>query len=83
MAFIENLIDSATTVGAKAAPVATYGGSATAILGGINDMNTIAVIGGILIGLAGFFLNWYYKAKHDRREQTEHNLRMVLRGDRV
>lgn len=78
MSFPEH-IDS-STAGAKAA-IATYTGAGTAIFGGINDMNAIAVIGGIVIGLAGFFLNWFYKRRQDRREQAEHDLRMILRKD--
>lgn len=52
----------AETFAAKAASAATYGGSAGAIFGGINA-NWVAAIGGIVIGLAGLLLNWYYKHK--------------------
>jgi hypothetical protein len=56
-----SISSTADTVAAKAASAATFGGSAGAIFGGINDWNAIATIGGIVIGLLGLALNWYYK----------------------
>lgn len=38
---------------------------------------------GIVIGVAGLAMNWYYSRKRDRREEAEHALRMVLRKDSV
>lgn len=54
----------ADSVPAKAASVATFGGSAGAIFGGINQWNAVATIGGIVIGLLGLALNWYFKLQH-------------------
>jgi len=64
----------------KTANVATYGGSAGAIFGGINA-NWVAAIGGIVIGLAGLLVTIYYRRRQDKRLEAEHKLRMVLRGD--
>lgn len=41
-----------------------------------------AVLMGVLIGVAGFLVNWYYRHKQDRRDQAAHDLRMQqLRAD--
>lgn len=56
---------------------ATYGGaSTTAVSWALSS--EFGIIAGIVIGVAGFIVNWYYKAKQDRREQAEHNKRMGL-----
>jgi hypothetical protein len=51
------------TLAQKAASAATYGGGGTAFIAGVNA-NWIAAIGGIVIGVIGLLLNWYYKHKH-------------------
>lgn len=33
---------------------------------------------GLMLGLGGFIINWYYKHKEDRRRQEEHDRRMGL-----
>jgi outer membrane lipoprotein SlyB len=42
---------------------ATFFGSGTAIFGGLNA-NELAAIGGLVIGVLGLLINWYYKHKH-------------------
>jgi outer membrane lipoprotein SlyB len=39
---------------------ATFFGSGTAIFGGLNA-NELAAIGGLVIGVLGLLINWYYK----------------------
>lgn len=51
------------TVVTKTATAATYGGSGTAIFGGINA-NWVAAVGGVLIGIAGLLVNWYFRYQH-------------------
>jgi hypothetical protein len=46
----------------KAASAATYGGGTVAFVGGLTA-NEFAAIGGLLIGVAGFAVNWYYRHK--------------------
>jgi hypothetical protein len=46
-----------------AASGATYGGAVSAVAFGFTA-NDLIGLGGLLIGLAGFCLNWYYKRKH-------------------
>ena len=36
---------------------------------------------GILIGVLGLLVQWYYRRKQDKREEEEHQLRMTLRQD--
>lgn len=60
-------------VAASAAKV-TYGGAGMTITGYMLS-SEFAVLAGLVIGLAGFFVNWYYKAKEDRRQEREHLMR--------
>jgi hypothetical protein len=46
-----------------AASGATYGGAVSAVAFGFTT-NELLGVGGLLLGLAGFCLNWYYKRKH-------------------
>lgn len=54
---------------------ATYSGAGMSI-GGWFLSSEFAVLTGLLIGLAGLLLNWYYRHKRDRRETLEHYARM-------
>jgi len=60
---------------AAAGSKATYTGAGVSI-GGWFLSSEFAVLFGILIGLAGFFMNLYYKWRSDKREQREHEARM-------
>ena len=35
-------------------------------------LNDIAIISGIVLGVATFVVNWYYQAKKDRREEQRY-----------
>lgn len=61
------------SVGSKA----TYTGATASILGWFMS-SEFAVVLGIVLGVAGFAVNWYYKHKQHVREQDEHNRRMGL-----
>lgn len=56
------------TIMEKHASATTYVGSGTALLGGLSA-NEIAAYGGLIIGLIGLLVNWYYKMKEDRRAE--------------
>lgn len=55
----------------------TYTGAGASILGWLMSSQAGILIG-IMLGIAGFVVNWYYRAKEDRRQQTEHDRRMGL-----
>ncbi len=57
---------------------ATYGGASASVFGWLVS-NEFAVLIGILIAVAGFGVNWYYRHKEDKRQQAEHERRMGLR----
>lgn len=59
----------------KSALAMTYGGSGAALWFGW-DVNMVGMVAGVLIGLAGLALSWYFKRRQDRREQAEHDWRM-------
>jgi ABC-type transport system involved in cytochrome bd biosynthesis fused ATPase/permease subunit len=60
---------------ASAASKATYTGAGMTI-GGWFLSSEFAVLMGVVIGVAGFALNWHYKHKEDKRQQAEHERRM-------
>ena len=61
------------SVGAKA----TYTGATTSVLSWVLS-SEFGILLGVFLGIGGFMVNWYYKAKQDRREQVEHERRMGL-----
>lgn len=54
---------------------ATFGGAGATLAGWLFS-SQFSVIVGIVIGITGLAVNWYYKAKQDRREQAAHDKRM-------
>ena len=57
---------------AAAGSKATYGGASASVLGWLTA-NEFAVLIGAAVAVGGFLVNWYYKAKDDRRRQIEHD----------
>lgn len=62
-----------------AASKSTYIGAATAAWGGLSASD-LAAIGGLILALAGFVVNLYFKMRDDRRAQAEHTARMGQMG---
>lgn len=60
---------------ATTATKVTYTGAGMTISGWFFS-SEFAVLMGVIIGVAGFIVNWYYRHKQDRREQVEHERRM-------
>lgn len=55
---------------------ATYTGAGASIVAWILS-SEFGMLAGLCIAAAGFLVNWYYKAKEDRRAQAEHDRRMM------
>lgn len=55
---------------------ATYGGAGASVVGWVLS-NEFAVLVGLIVGVLGLIVNWYFKLKQDRREQAAHELRMA------
>lgn len=53
----------------------TYGGAATAVIGGLT-LSQIGVVVGIFVGISGLILNAWYTFRKDRREVELHRARM-------
>jgi hypothetical protein len=68
----EELTDVAISA---AASKVTYAGSASVGIGWLMT-NEAAVFFGILIGIGGLLVNWWYKRKADKREEELHSLRI-------
>ena len=60
---------------ATAGSKATYGGATTSIVGWMLS-SEFGILVGVLLGVGGFCVNWYYRHKADKREQAEHERRM-------
>ena len=73
MTMKQEAIESAT---AAVASKATYGGAGTSMLGWAMS-NEFAVLMGLVVGVLGLVVNFYFKLKRDRREQAAHELRMA------
>ena len=56
---------------------ATFTGAGTSVLSWVLS-SEFGMLMGILIGVVGLAVNWYYKHKEDRRRQAEHDQRMGL-----
>ncbi|WP_341918703.1 holin [Polaromonas sp. YR568] len=61
---------------AAVASKVTYTGASTATVSWMISSEW-GVVCGILVGVIGLLVNWYYKAKQDRREQAAHDRRMT------
>lgn len=61
---------------ASAASKVTYGGSAAA-MGGWFLSNEFAVLMGLVIGVAGFVVNWYYRHKEYKLKERESLARLL------
>lgn len=60
-----------------AANKATFTGASTSVLSWMLS-SEFGMLMGILVGVAGLAVNWYYKHKEDKRRQAEHDQRMGL-----
>jgi hypothetical protein len=60
-------------VGSKA----TYTGASTTVFAWMLS-SEFGILLGIMLGLGGFIVNWYYKHKQDKREEVEHARRMGM-----
>jgi hypothetical protein len=61
---------------AAVASKSTYAGAGTSFLGWLFS-SEFTVIFGIVVALVGLGVNWYYKAKADRRQRDWHEARMA------
>jgi len=59
------------TIGSKA----TYTGATSSIIGWLMS-SEFGVLAGIMIGIAGLLVNWYYRHRQDKRDEEEHRKRM-------
>lgn len=72
----DNSLAYETTVTAISSK-ATYGGASTSIVSWFLS-SEFGMLMGILIGVSGLFINWYYKHKEDKRRQEEHSRKMGM-----
>lgn len=66
------------TIDAAAATIASkiaYTGAGTTI-GSWMLSSEFGIIAGIIVGITGLIMNWYFQRRRDRREELEHQKRM-------
>jgi len=59
-------------IGAKAAPIVTYTGGATAVFFGLSA-NEFAALCGVLIGIAGLVLQYWFKRRELQLREEYYN----------
>lgn len=62
---------------AAAASKATQVGAGTSVISWFMS-SEFGVIFGVVLGIGGLAINWYYKHKEDKRREAEHQRRMGL-----
>ena len=62
---------------AAAGSKATYTGASTSVVAWMLS-SEFGILVGVLLGLGGFGINWYYQHKRNKREQDEHDRRMGM-----
>lgn len=70
-----NLAAESAAASAAVASKVSAGGALTAIFAGITS-SEIAAIGGLLIGVTGLAVQWYYRHREFRLRQREHDVAM-------
>jgi len=50
------------------ASATSFIGAWTAVFGGLSSTE-VAAYGGLIVGVVGMLVNWYYKAKEDKRQE--------------
>ena len=60
---------------ANAGSHSTYAGAGITGFGWLLSNEFVALVG-LILAVGGFAINWYYRARRDRREQQEHEARM-------
>ena len=71
----ETIVQTLDATIGTAASKATYAGAGMTISGWLLSSEA-AILIGIVVGVAGFAVNWFYKHREDKRQQAEHEARM-------
>lgn len=66
--------DTASTAASAGLKASVAGGGMLSV-GGLTA-NDLAIVVGLVLGVAGFAVQWYYQRRRDRREELEHLARM-------
>jgi len=79
----EHTVDTVASSVASVASKATYVGAGTSFIGWLATSEAGVVVG-ILLGVIGFVVNFYFKRREDRRQQEVHDAQMrAIRGDHL
>lgn len=70
MSIEQHFTEAAVT---KAATTAQYAGSGSAVAFGMTgtEWSVIGVIGGLIVAVLGFVVNWFYKERHYRLAEAK------------
>lgn len=67
--------DAVETTAIAVANKLTFGGSVGTLLGWVTS-SQFGVLLGMVIGVSGLAMNWYFKSRHDKRAQASHKAYM-------
>ena len=69
------LEEQTDAIGVAVGKTAAYGGGASAFVFGLSA-NEFAALCGIVVGVVGLAVQWYYNRRRDRREQELHAVKL-------
>lgn len=70
---------TAAASAASAAGKVSLGGGTAMVIGGLT-VNEWAMVGGLIVGLLGFAVQWYYRHREFKLRERESNARLAERG---
>lgn len=73
MALLQEQTDA---IGVAVGKAAALGGGASAFFFGLTA-NELAALVGVLVGIVGLGVQWYYNRRRDRREQELHAVKLA------
>ena len=69
------LEEQTDAIGVAVGKTAAYGGGASAFLFGLSA-NEVAALLGVVVGVIGLFVQWFYNRRRDKREQELHAVKL-------
>lgn len=69
------LEEQTDAIGVAAGKAATFGGATSAFWFGLTA-NEFAALCGVVVGVAGLILQWFYNRRRDKRERELHEVKL-------
>ena len=69
------MAEQTDAIGVAVGKTAAYGGATSAFLFGLSA-NEVAALLGVVVGVIGLFVQWFYNRRRDKREQELHAVKL-------